>query len=313
MCLLYQDKEKNYLREELPLSIWQKAVDEAAAWGPNINITGGEPFLRNDLIEFVRYIKAKGLRCSINTNGVKALPEKLKEILELKLDRLTFSIDGPESIHERIRGEKGAFKKMSENIRFVIESRINSPAVWGVCVISKENVDVLDRIVDIAKELRLDGLQFQQVMFLDENNMRLYNDEVKAMGEKADISLEGLNHGQEGLDAGLLIEKMKEIKKKSRILKVPISFVPQLTYSNLPRYYGDVSWTYASRCLVPWTNMTIAPDGDVFPCVRIKMGNIKNDSIRSIWNAEPFTRIRKRIRERGVFARCKRCCHLGLF
>jgi len=311
MCLLYQNEGRSLYREELPLSTWKMLIDDVVSWQPNINITGGEPFLRDDLIELVRYIKSKGLTCSINTNGVKARAEGLKELLTLKLDHFTFSIDGPEPVHDRIRGENGAFEKMCKNIRFVTKSRINSPSVWGVCVISKENVDSIDRLVDLAKELKLDGIQFQQVMFLDEENMRVYSEEVKEIGKSADIDLEGLTHGQGELDVELLIEKIKEIKKNSKALKLPVSFLPDLSYSNLRHYYRNLSWAYSHMCLVPWTNVTIAPNGDVFPCLRIKVGNIKDGSIRSIWNGEASTMLRKRIKEKGIFSRCRRCCHLG--
>lgn len=308
MCLLY-GTDMDYSRE-LSLGQWQKLIDEVICWRPKISLTGGEPFLRKDIVELVRYIKKRGLRCSINTNGV-ASQKNLKEVLHAGLDHLTFSIDGPEYIHDYIRGEKGAFKKMCENIRFVIRSRSTLPSVWGICVISKENVEHLDRLTDIAAELGLDGIQFQQVMFLDSNNLGLYQKEIKERAWEGESYIERLNHGQEELNVEILIEKVKVIKKKGKKLKLAVTFLPPLTSSDIRRYYKAPLWVYSHRCIIPWTNITIAPNGDVFPCIRLRLGNIVEDSVNSIWNGGTFIDFRKDLKRKGIFIRCRRCCHLG--
>lgn len=316
MCLFYGlggEIRNRSDAEELSLPAWQRLVDEIAPWHPLVNISGGEPFLRGDLVELVRYIKGKRLGCGIYTNGLLASPEKLESLIKVGLDHLTFSIDGPEVVHDRIRGEKGAFERMLKNIRWAIENRLHSPIVWGICVISKENMDSLEKMVDMAKDLKLDGLQFQQVMFLDQDSLRCYREEIKGMGYEANLKDEGLGHGQEQLEVGLLIDKMKEIKTRSRTLKLPVSFLPHLSPENLWPYYQDLQWTYGRRCLIPWTNVTIAPNGDIFPCLRIKLGNIQNESLRSAWNGGRFTGFRKGLKGKGILVRCRRCCHLGEF
>ncbi len=84
-----------------------------------VSITGGEPFLRNDLIEIVRHILTKRVRIiSINTNG--SLPYRIYEVInelckEVRNDRpriiVPISIDGTKEVHDSIRGVDGAFEK----------------------------------------------------------------------------------------------------------------------------------------------------------------------------------------------------------
>ena len=81
-----------------------------------INITGGEPFLRNDLPEIIRVIKKRcpKARLIISTNGF--LTKKIKKMMFvlLKIDPkigVRVSIDGKEKTHDKLRGIKGSYKK----------------------------------------------------------------------------------------------------------------------------------------------------------------------------------------------------------
>jgi len=91
----------------------------------DINLTGGEPFLRSDLPDIVRVIKktCPKARIVINTNGL--LPEKIFS-LSRKIKQIDpkiairVSLDGLEKIHDQIRGVKGSFQKAlltSEKLR----------------------------------------------------------------------------------------------------------------------------------------------------------------------------------------------------
>lgn len=87
-------------------------------------LTGGEPFLRQDLAKIVRvWVKNNRVRhVSIPTNGV--LTEKIvKQVKQMLKDnpKTTFSItvscDGLEKMHDKIRGMKGAFKAMKKTVK----------------------------------------------------------------------------------------------------------------------------------------------------------------------------------------------------
>jgi MoaA/NifB/PqqE/SkfB family radical SAM enzyme len=66
-------------------------------YGPNtdVQVTGGDPTLRkrDELVAIVRYIKQKGLRSSLFTNGIKASREMLVELCEAGLEDVAFHVD----------------------------------------------------------------------------------------------------------------------------------------------------------------------------------------------------------------------------
>ena len=89
----------------------------------SIQLTGGEPFLREDLPELVSTIHDQIPNCTywIPTNGT--IPKtaentaKMLETLEGSSLGISVSVDGPERTHDHIRGYEGCFKKAMETLR----------------------------------------------------------------------------------------------------------------------------------------------------------------------------------------------------
>jgi len=98
-----------------------------------VSFTGGEPFLREDFVEIVasasRNIKSLSL-ISIPTNGLttELILNKLRAISKVDhpLVYLTVSIDGPESIHNELRGNEHAFRQAWETYIKAKEFAINN-------------------------------------------------------------------------------------------------------------------------------------------------------------------------------------------
>jgi GT2 family glycosyltransferase/MoaA/NifB/PqqE/SkfB family radical SAM enzyme len=86
----------------------------------NIVLGGGEPFLRDDLDKICMVLERRSQpRCiTIPTNGFspKVISEKVKVILESthKIIKISLSIDGPQKLHDEIRGVPGLFDKVQE-------------------------------------------------------------------------------------------------------------------------------------------------------------------------------------------------------
>lgn len=76
-----------------------------------LSISGGEPLLYPLLPEVIRAANREGIDVSINTSGW-GLPLIIDKLKPLKLVKI--SLDGPEEVHDRVRGQKGAWKKAME-------------------------------------------------------------------------------------------------------------------------------------------------------------------------------------------------------
>lgn len=106
----------------LPLSEYEKLHANLK----EINITGGEPFLRPDLVELIRLLLKKNpqVRIIISTNGFATdlIKSKLQEILAIKPDIiLSFSVDGIGRLHDEVRGVPGGFDKVMSTIKVAKE------------------------------------------------------------------------------------------------------------------------------------------------------------------------------------------------
>lgn len=121
-CNIWQLKPEN----ELTLQEIETFASKSSylSW---LNLTGGELFLRNDIVEICRAfaVNCKLFFLNFATNGLmpKVIPEKVKEILKLPVSRIVIgvSMDGPEEINDVIRGIPGDWKKGMETYRALRE------------------------------------------------------------------------------------------------------------------------------------------------------------------------------------------------
>ena len=146
------DRPSEELRQVVPKERYISMVDEVSRVRPHFYIWGGEPFLYPGLLEVMRYIKKKRLILNIVTNGIK-LASTAEDLVEIGLD-------GPEEIHDRVRGLRGCWNTLVEGIREIqgIRRATHSlkPYVVLLVTISKDNVDIFDQVLEIGAELGID-------------------------------------------------------------------------------------------------------------------------------------------------------------
>lgn len=110
-----------------------------------LQITGGEPFLREDLIAVVRAAGHQGFFVGINTNG--ALMGQNLEVLHY-IDSVTFSLDGPAEVHEQVRPQ-GSF---ATAINAIDMARSRGVSVQINTTLTRHNTGCIDYLVDLARE-----------------------------------------------------------------------------------------------------------------------------------------------------------------
>ncbi len=111
---------------------------------------GGEPLLRKDLPEILKFAKEQGLFTSIITNGF-LLEKRYNEILPF-LDFMVVSIDSNDDLHDKMRGIKGLRKKAIKGIELCKES--NTKILINT-VISNLNLDKIEGLLKLSKELNV--------------------------------------------------------------------------------------------------------------------------------------------------------------
>lgn len=111
--------------KEINLSQIRMLIDDMERLGvPYLNITGGEPLLREDIEKIGEYAHSKGIFTLLNTNAM-FITKKRAKMLANSFDIIKVSIDGLEGTHDKIRGKKGAFKLAEAGLRkiFVLKGR----------------------------------------------------------------------------------------------------------------------------------------------------------------------------------------------
>lgn len=135
---------------------------------PLLQLSGGEPTLRDDLPELTRFAKEAG--CSyvqLNTNGLRLArePDYVKRLADAGLDIVFLQFDGTrDDIYEMLRGEKLLETKL-EAIRVCGENRLGVTLV--PTVVRGVNDDNLGEMIDLACELSpaVRGVHFQPVSY----------------------------------------------------------------------------------------------------------------------------------------------------
>jgi MoaA/NifB/PqqE/SkfB family radical SAM enzyme len=116
-----------------------------------IAFEGGEPLLRNDLVEILAYSRSLPLHTSLVTNGT-LLESKIDEIAPYINGAVFVSLDGLEKTHDAIRGVDGSFRKA---VRGIMASREKIPVTINTTIMA-ENIHEIEDLVKLARELKID-------------------------------------------------------------------------------------------------------------------------------------------------------------
>jgi radical SAM protein with 4Fe4S-binding SPASM domain len=244
----------------------------------HIDLTGGEPFLKKDLKDFIiELFRLSNIDLiTINTNGLLTdkIIEDVTKILEIFNKRKSFSVsvslDGIGETHDTIRGVAGAFTKVDKTVNGLKKLRDRYPdfAICSNAVIQHENIDSLAQIKDYWKNHNITGaFSVIQAPFYTHSVHSPYNHISRYSRED--------------------IEKIKSIGPKSKGMN----------------YYLDNNFTRPLHCFAGYSSMFIDPFGNVYPCNFLAgnkdylMGNIKDTEIDRVWELGTASDIRSKIKK----------------
>ncbi len=148
MCFVYPVDHEEKVRRSIEPSFEQleDLIQQACDLGTQVIIPfGGEPLIRKDIGKIIEAIKKRGRYCILYTNGTY-VPRKIDEISAT--DQIVISIDGPEEIHDRIRG-KGAYQRAIQAVETAVArglvTRIHS-------VLISDTMETLDHMVGLSRK-----------------------------------------------------------------------------------------------------------------------------------------------------------------
>ena len=318
----YYSKDTSLLRETMHIDVLKGFIDDVSKFSPTIFLTGGEPLFYKEIIELIRYIKQKNLICWIVTNGT-LLDKYANDVVELGVDVLYISLDGPEEIHNENRGTKDGYQKLASGVRKVADIKKNTnrqkPLLCQVFTISESSHQHLEKMPIITEKLGFEMLLVKHPYFNNTRTGRNYENVMGSYFQCNATSWKGWVRDETCIDIGLLQQSISHLLARKH--KFKLAFFPALKISDIPSYYspeqdifynGTKAGERIKRCIAPWTHIMIYPNGDAVFCndnPDYILGNIKNERFSEIWNNAKSRKFRKFIRN-DFLPICSRCCGL---
>lgn len=305
-----------HLFNTLDVEVYKKLVDEVAYYKPLFYLTGGEPFLYPKLMELMKYIKQKGCLATLVTNGSR-LKDNAKQIVEDGWDYVMVSLDGPEEVHDKCRGVKGAYRAAVDGlIALRKEKEMHKkakPYILTSTTISKVNADILEKTFEIGNKVKPDYMIVYLSWFTSEELGKAHSEIIKKEFGIEPYTWKSYTNRYNEIELDSLVNAIKKVKEK----KWPFSYlvIPNIPLKDVKDYYKYPAKMFGySKCAAPFFMIDIMPNGDVVTCrdyVDIKVGNIIEKPLLEIWNDKGFVKFRKLlIKRKGLLPICSRCCGL---
>jgi MoaA/NifB/PqqE/SkfB family radical SAM enzyme len=282
------------MENELSLNEWKIILTNLHNWMGNYQfiISGGEPFIREDIFEMAQFASDLGDTVNVVTNGL-ALNEKIEKVLNSAFTNITFSLNAIENtqIHNISRGRNDAFQKTInaiQNLNYLNKYRANHKwkNIFLSTVVMPSNLSEIKPIAEFCKVEGI-GVSFQLMDNGDafstavEKNNQIYGNNIKTMALKS-------------------IDEMIELKNQG----YPICN----GYNQLEAFKILIDTPYEIQniqCMVGENNFAIDPYGNCRICFCKKpIGNLKNALPQDLWYSKEADEIREEI------LHCTRNCRL---
>lgn len=145
--------------------------------GNTISVAGGEPFLKEDLDEFIVYLDKKKIPCIISTNGwfTERVERLLNKLEDNKTVQFAISIDGTEEMHDEIRRCKGIYKRAIETVRLIKAKNFN---VQINMVVQKGNIKLLEEFDSFFNSLNVPVAYIPEI-FVGDDTFNFTTAEIK--------------------------------------------------------------------------------------------------------------------------------------
>ena len=251
-CYICQDKTKELTFDEIKNTL--KQIKSCGCL--ELTITGGEPLLREDIFDVIKYARDINFAVSLFTNAVlidKKTARKLKNLSVYDIQISLYSARA--SIHEKITGKSGSFERTINGITLLRRNGIK-PIIKTT--VMRDNFKEIIHIKKFCADMKLEYI-FDTMIF------------PKDDGGTAPLKLR-LNNRD-------LNNFFSTMNKKDRI-----------SFSSEQIHYRKFDTCAAARSI-----FAISPNGSIYPCIafKIEAGNINKNLFKDIWqNSSVFNDIR---------------------
>ena len=255
-----------------------------------INVTGGEPLVRPDVFDVMKYAADLGFPWGLVSNGMLITEKTVEKMKDSQMKTISISIDGLPDTHDRIRGVKNGFQKI-ENAIYLLKEASFVETVMITTVASKNNIHELAALKEYLRALPIDVWRICP---------------VDPIGRAED-------------DSSFLLssEEMNEVFQfihHCRNEQLPFSVTTSCSH-----YLGNYELSvrdFPFQCNAGRTVASILSNGDIFVCPNVPrrseliQGNVRTENFVDVWEnrfhffRNPFRCFKGDCEKCGLFAKC---------
>jgi len=258
-----------------------------------INFTGGEPLLRSDIFDILRFASNKKIFFDISTNGFLITPKMVEMLQETNIYNVQLSIDGLEETHDRFRGVKGSFKQAMNAIKRLKDAN------FGIVIsttVNKTNISQISDMINLSVDVG--AAVFKTTLFIpvgrgkhSQKELELTSDDIRRLA---------------------LLMAVKEKEVAGHLVLRKDGFYPWLLDKN---HTPNPAWmrTQNVGCEAGTSSLFITAEGDVVPCPFLRhllVGNLRKTNFSKIWESDALDVFRN-LKLGDLKGKCNTCECLG--
>lgn len=250
----------------------------------DVILTGGEPLIRPDFVQIIKYISSLGMSSEILTNGTLVTRKMAKNIAECGVDQVLVSLDAPvPDIHDKLRGITGSWSSALSGIRNLKSVGVKVVVNTVMCQV---NLPYLLNMFPLLSELKIDSWRLGSLFYVG-----------RAVSNKM-IAVQVSEY----------LNVLSEIDSTYFSSTWPFTLTTTLDWESIALSKDEMTERYHICGMTIGKHLYIRANGDVLVCDRLpnlRVGNILNEPISKIW-ARPLVQQWKNCRVDEIKV-CKQC------
>ncbi|MEX0822260.1 MAG: radical SAM protein [Rhodothermales bacterium] len=259
-------------------------------------LSGGEALMHPNIWKLCKMLRDLRIKLTLVTSGQR-LADCATDVGKW-CDEVVVSLDGSPQIHDRVRQVEGAFDGLQRGIR-ALRTAAPKLNVTAQTVLQRMNYHEIGRIIETARQLSVDSLNFRAV-------------DISSDAFQRPVPWEGIGRVALTPEETKHFELVVEAVLRTHRDEIASDFVVQRPEDirGFVRYFralNDADSFPEPVCNAPWVSAVIETDGSVRPCTFHRpIGHLREGPLESIVNGDEATRFREEL-DMSTNPICRRC------
>jgi len=265
-----------------------KTIVAAKALGLGaVKLTGGEPFLRKDIVELMRFLHEESLCIDIESNGTMIDRDMARVIKECEVSQVSVSLDAVDAAqHDKLRGIKGCHGKSVDALHYLRSEKVTTQVIMSLY---KQNIQEIEALAVLCDDLDVSSFKINPVMPTGRGE--------SVFQRRENVDIEELIRIDRWIETDLC-----------RKYKTEIYFCMPIGLKSL----NAITTNHQYECNI-LNILGILADGTISLCgigqtqTELNMGNIAKDDLTEIWRHHPLLQKLRNETPSQLTGICGRC------